>query len=484
MILKSLQENKEIKKHNSSYDYLNKIQQLDLKLTDYYHNKIKIEPKLNRKLVSFQANKTNAYYRWYKYKEAFSSDLAEYLANQYFQTQKKILDPFAGIGTTLFSCSQLGFDTEGIEILPIGQHIIEANLIARAINNDQDIINRLKHWQINKIWNGEGHTKDFNILPITQAAYTKETEYKIKRYLAELDLEEPNTRKILLFALLCVLESISFTRKDGQYLRWDYRSGRRKGKSTFNKGQILSFDEAITNKLNEIIQDILIGDINKDLFSYLENKPARGKINILKGSCLNILPTLKTESYGGIITSPPYCNRYDYTRTYALEHALLGINNSELASLRQAMLSCTVENKQKDLLSLNNEWSKAIKICDRLTLLQEIINYLEYKKEQKELNNQGIARMVKNYFYEIACVIQECYRVLKKDSFLCMINDNVRYAGASISVDLILSKIAEDIGFSIENILVLSQGKGNSSQQMGKHGRIPLRKCIYIWKKK
>lgn len=484
MILKSLQENKKQKKYNSSYDYLNKIQQLDLKLTDYYSKQIKIEPKLNRKLVSFQANKTNAYYRWYKYKEAFSSDLAEYLANQYFQTPKKILDPFAGIGTTLFSCSQLGFDTEGIEILPIGQHIIEANLIARAINNDRDIINRLKYWQINKIWNGEGHTKDFNILPITKAAYTKETEYKIKRYLAELNLEEPNTRKILFFALLCVLESISFTRKDGQYLRWDYRSGRRKGKSTFDKGQILSFDEAITNKLNEIIQDILIGDTNKDLFSYLENKPARGKINILKGSCLNILPTLKTESYGGIITSPPYCNRYDYTRTYALEHALLGINNSELASLRQAMLSCTVENKQKDLLSLNNEWSKAINVCDRLSLLQEIINYLDYKKEQKELNNQGIARMVKNYFYEIACVIQECYRVLKKDSFICMVNDNVRYAGASISVDLILSKIAEDIGFSIENILVLPQGKGNSSQQMGKHGRIPLRKCIYIWKKK
>lgn len=124
-----------------------------------------------------------------------------------------------------------------------------------------------------------------------------------------------------------------------------------------------------------------------------------------------------------------------------------------------------------------------INICDNLNLLQETIDYLDYKKEQKELNNRGIARMVKNYFYEMACVIQECYRVLEKDSFMCMVNDNVRYAGASISVDLILSKIAEDIGFTIENILVLPKGKGNSSQQMGKHGRISLRKCIYIWKK-
>ena len=91
--------------------------------------------------------------------------------------------------------------------------------------------------------------------------------------------------------------------------------------------------------------------------------------------------------------------------------------------------------------------------------------------------------MVRGYFYEMACVIQECFRTLKKNSFMFMVNDNVRYAGAAISVDMILSKIAEDLGFSVENILVLPQGKGNSSQQMGKHGREALRKCVYVWKK-
>ena len=64
-----------------------------------------------------------------------------------------------------------------------------------------------------------------------------------------------------------------------------------------------------------------------------------------------------------------------------------------------------------------------------------------------------------------------------------MVNDNVRYAGISISVDMICSKIAEDLGFKIENILILPQGKGNSSQQMDKHGKKDLRKCVYVWKK-
>jgi hypothetical protein len=95
----------------------------------------------------------------------------------------------------------------------------------------------------------------------------------------------------------------------------------------------------------------------------------------------------------------------------------------------------------------------------------------------------GIPRMVRGYFYEMACVIQECFRVLKPGALLFMVNDNVRYAGASIPVDTILSDFAEKMGFTVESILVLPSDKGNSSQQMGNHGRDPLRKCVYVWKK-
>jgi hypothetical protein len=91
--------------------------------------------------------------------------------------------------------------------------------------------------------------------------------------------------------------------------------------------------------------------------------------------------------------------------------------------------------------------------------------------------------MVRGYFYEMACVISESARVLKKGAHLIMVNDNVRYAGASISVDIILTELAERMGLVAEHILVLPNGKGNSSQQMGVHGREQLRKCVYVWRK-
>jgi len=476
--LSSIQE----KKLNSNDDYLMNIQKLDDELAGYFSTALAVDENLTRQLVSFQANKQRAHYRWYKYKEAFSHSLIEYLITKYKINKGKVLDPFAGAGTTLFTCSEFGYDADGIELLPVGQKIIDANILVRS-GYKKKIIDRLTYWNSEKIWNKEGDTKDFEVLRITQGAYPKDTELKIKRYLYDIEQENAEVREILLFALLCVLESISFTRKDGQYLRWDYRSGRRNGKNTFDKGSIFSFDEAITKKFGEILFDISSMNPNSDLFSLIESNSGPGTVKIIKDSCLEVLPSIRARKYSGIITSPPYCNRYDYTRTYALEHAILGITESELLSLRQAMLSCTVENKEKELGALNANWTRALDICDHQKLLQEILNYLDYKKERKELNNSGIARMVRGYFYEMACVLQECHRILKKHGYMFMVNDNVRYAGASISVDLILSKIAEDLGFNIKHILVLAQGKGNSSQQMGKHGRENLRKCVYVWQK-
>ena len=461
---------------------LKEIEGIDHSLYQYFSDALVVDDALTRKIVSFQSNKNRAYYKWYKYKEAFSADLVEYLFHKYKINKGKILDPFAGSGTALFTASSLGYDADGIEVLPVGQKIIKANILSRGTNK-QNILSGLEKWLHQEPWNAKGEIKNFEVLRITDGAYSSDTHHKISRYLKEIEYEPCDVREILLFALLCILESISYTRKDGQYLRWDYRSGRINCKNTFDKGEILSFDSAISKKINEIKRDLSLGDVKNDLFSYLKNDVQAGKMSLLKGSCLDILPTLKNRSYSGVITSPPYCNRYDYTRTYALEHAILGINESTLTGLRQVMLSCTVENKSKNIVELNSEWKDAVKICDNLPLLQKILEYLEYKKNKKELNNDGIARMVRGYFYEMSCVIQECYRILDKDGTMFMVNDNVRYAGATISVDTILSKIAEDIGFQVKNILVSPQGKGNSSQQMGKHGREAVRKCVYIWKK-
>jgi len=212
----------------------------------------------------------------------------------------------------------------------------------------------------------------------------------------------------------------------------------------------------------------------------------RGAVKIMAGSCLHVLPTMPAASIDGLITSPPYCNRYDYTRTYALELAMLGVDEARIRELRQAMVSCTVENREKaELQSLFSAevYQGASAAFDSQRQLQAILGYLDDQKSVKALNNPGIPRMVKNYFFEMALVIFECARILRPGAPLVMVNDNVRYGGATIPVDLILSDIAAQAGFDVEVIWVLPKGKGNSSQQMGAHGREEARKCIYVWRR-
>jgi DNA modification methylase len=89
---------------------LTQIERLDRKLLRRFTDKLTVQPVLTRPLVSFQANKTRAVYRWYKYKEAFSAALIEYFLNRYQLTAGRILDPFAGSGTALFIASENGLD--------------------------------------------------------------------------------------------------------------------------------------------------------------------------------------------------------------------------------------------------------------------------------------------------------------------------------------------------------------------------------------
>lgn len=460
---------------------LQQIGELDNELEECYREQLVVNTDLDRRLVSFQANKSANGHRWCKYKEGFSADLIRYVLDA-VSPKGRLIDPFAGSGTTLFVGAERGFDTLGIELLPSSAEIIELRRDVQLADS-ASLADQLREFVKRQSWVKRGKRKTFQVLPITNGAYPDETLKLLERYLHDADsAPDPLFSRMLRFGALCILESISYTRKDGQYLRWDYRSRRRQGAKKFDKGEILGFTDAITQKLRQIADDL---DSEGLLFEFKDDA-AKGEIELKRGSCLDVLPTLKARSFGGLITSPPYCNRYDYTRTYALELAMLGADEQQIKDLRQAMVSCTVENRFKEGIEDNftrQRYNTATRAFEEQELLQTILGYLNNCREQGTLNNTGIPRMVHNYFREMALVIAECSRILKPGAPFVMVNDNVRYQGAHVPVDLILSDIAKSVGFDVETIWALPKGKGNSSQQMGKHGRIEIRKCVYVWRR-
>lgn len=463
------------------------------RLYDKLQDKLETANNLSRKVVSFQANKEEPFYRWFKYKEGFSSSLVKYFLETYCPKGGKVLDPFAGAGTTLFAASEMDCDSYGIELLPVGIFAMQTRQAVAGVNvsNFRKIVKEL--WQ--QVQNIQETTVSIRHIPITKDAFPDETEELLNKYLTYCEkIDDKQVQTILRFAAFAVLEEISYTRKDGQYLRWDYRSKRDLSGKPFDKGKISSFQEAVTAKLNQIICD-LSPTQTTTLFSDQTETNGNGKygdVHIINGSCLEQLPELEEGFFDFVITSPPYCNRYDYTRTYALELVFLGNDNEQVRKLRQEMLSCTVENKEK-LAHLRQFYSEigklttfeqVVDVYNGSAAMSEVNFVLSELNKLEKLNNSNIARMVKNYFLEMCFVIYELARVTKSGGHCVVVNDNVRYGGEEIPVDLILSEFAEGFGFEIKKILVLPKGKGNSSQQMGNYGRTEVRKCVYVWQKR
>ncbi len=448
----------------------------------------------NRKLVSYQANKKKEVHSWIKYKEGFSSELVKSFILEFgLGKNDYVLDPFLGSGTTLLTAYVEGVNSVGIDILPLCYEIAEVKskifeYDLEELNNAYSELCGLKPDMV------EGQ---INYIKITESAYPKETESELAYYegwIKKSDYSE-NTKKLLKLVITSILEDVSYTRKDGQYLRWDYRSekvkqankkrneaGKPQLKTLFNKGDIPSVRDSFLAGFKSAIQDI------ENMQSTKHNS---AEIKILKESVLYALPKLESDKFSAVITSPPYCNRYDYTRTYALELAYMGVNEKKIRELRQSQLSCTVENKcklqqlEEYYRSLNriSDYEKIVQIIENNSVLNEINHALQNRLENGEINNKGILSMVNEYFTELTFVFYELYRTCKPHAKVVFVNDNVRYAGEVIPVDFLSTDIAEKIGFKPVKIYVLKQKKGNSSQQMDKYGRLPMRKSITVWEK-
>lgn len=449
--------------------------------------------KFTRKTVSFQGNKGQILHSWIKYREGFSADLVELLIEDFdLKPGDRLLEPFSGSGTTLLVAKSMGIDAMGIEILPVCHLAWEA----KSMVFDYELAELADILQIVQDIKIEDIQEEFPHLVITRTAFSEKTEQDLMfftHWVENADMSR-NAQELIKLILTSILEEVSFTRKDGQYLRWDRRAKKiqdrnkkrlEKGKKPIkgmHKGDLPSVRDSLIAALETIIEDI----------EAIQSKPiAISQQKLLRGSSLEILPKLEAEQFAGVITSPPYCNRYDYTRTYALELAYLGCGEDGIRDLRQSQLSCTVEHRSKlEILRKNyqsigrvDHYDSILHIIQSNAAFNEINSALNERWDRGEINNKGILPMVEGYFAELTFIFSEIFRTCKSGAKVAFVNDNVRYGGEVIPVDLLTTNLAEQVGFEPVKVYVLPQRKGNSSQQMGKFGREALRKSITVWKK-
>lgn len=398
-------------------------------------------------LVSYVGNRAVPILRLYRYKEAFSFELVRELFRRLGVTSSDyVFDPFMGMGTTLFAAMLHGVHSIGIDRLPIA-HFVAQTLplffacqpgeIAKAFERLQSVVAEIDPAPV---------AMDVAIMPL---AFDEATLLELRRWKAAIDTLDGNLHEIFLLLFFAVLEATSFTSKDGQFLRL------RRNKKTMNP------PDALQAKVLEAEQDL---EAVRRLFSnWREARNFLPKVFLGDARDLSTVPFDRPPTV--VITSPPYVNRYDYTRSYCLELCFHFVRDfNELKALRFGLLRSHIESKVRA-----DEQPPHPVIAEVVELLQG-----------KQLNNPRIPSMLVGYFIDMQKVIRELARVLACGARVALVVGNVRFEGEIVPVDLVLSEMAEQVGFRVREIII-TRYKGNSSQQMGRYGRVPVRESIVVW---
>jgi site-specific DNA-methyltransferase (cytosine-N4-specific) len=414
-----------------------------------YAGRLREELSLSR-LVSYVGNRNIPFLRLYRYKEAFAFEFVrEFLRRFRLTREDYAFDPFAGMGTTPFACWLEGIPSVGLDRLPIA--VFVANALLRLPS--------LRPGQLSKRYLAlEKHVASAEPaeialdVPIMSLAFDPGILTRLRRWKRLIDdLEEPEQSALLLL-FFAILENCSHTSKDGQFLRL---TSSKKGTDP---------DEALRRKVAEAEDDL--NRFSQGLVADLERVEERLP-RVFLGDAREPQEAVFARPLSAIITSPPYANRYDYTRTYSLELCFHFVKNfQELRSLRHSVLRSHIEAR-----TLAHEEPPHPAVAEVIASLQS-----------HELNNPRIPFMLLGYFVDMAKVIAAWGKRMASGGQVAMVVDNVRFQGEHVPVDLILCELAEAEEFETHEILI-SRYKGNSSQQMGKYGRMPVRESVVVWRK-
>lgn len=401
-------------------------------------------------MVSYVRNKDVPILRLYRYKEAFAFRFVqEFIRRFQLNSDDYLFDPFCGMGTTLFAAMQYQIPALGIDRLPVAVFVAQTLPLFFSIEPQvlrttfEELRLRVRHAQPAAIASD---------VAIMNAAFPEETLLALRRWKSVIDTLPSPLRDVFLLLFFSILEPCSYTAKDGQFLRLK------------RDKPVAHPEEMLKKKVYEAEKDI---QAVRNLWA--EDKLLKFIPTVQVGDARDLTGVSFVRPPTAIITSPPYANRYDYTRTYSLELCFHFVKSfEELKALRFSILRSHIESK--------------VHAHERPPhpVIEEVVHVL--RERSQTLNNPKIPDMLTAYFVDMQKVIREWARVLAPHAQVAMVVDNVRFEGELVPVDLVLSEMAEEVGFIVKQILV-ARYKGNSSQQMGKFGRVPVRESVLIWQK-
>ncbi len=411
--------------------------QYQMTLPDF-HEKQKYNRQLNR-----LDERDKKFHDWYRFVLSFPPRLVrDYLEDFGINNQHKVLDPFCGTGTTLVECKLRGIECIGVEAAPFAHfassvktdwNIKPDRLKQYAEDIADNSLNELKKQGIDDCIPFSGDIKKISLKTLE----AKSEKLLIKNSVSPLPLhkvltllahiEKKTIEPYYRYALLALAKALVFFISNLHF-------GPEVGvKNIKDDVPVIS---AWLSEMNKMTRDIksLIGR-------------TMTVCKVFSGDSRHVGKIVPPNSIDAVITSPPYPNEKDYSRTTRLESVILGFmkDRSELRSFKKNLIRSNTRGVYKgdddDIWIADNKEINSI--AERI------------EKRRIELGkNSGFERLyaavTRLYFGGMARHLSALRAVLKPGAKLAyVVGDQASYLRIMIRTGQILADIARSSGYEV-----------------------------------
>jgi len=387
-----------------------------------------------------------AFHDWYRFVLSFPPHLVNsYIKDFDLDGKHVILDPFCGTGTTLVESKLHGIKAIGLE----------SNIFAHfasSVKVDWDIDPELLKKKARHIAN--------SALELLKAEGFDDNSLS-KRHAKEYPLRDLDPEA----ASLLLTNSISPLPLHKTLILLD--SLREHTEQPFFRHALLALANALVFKISNLHfgPEVGVGKLKMDVpVVALWLHEVDGIVKDLKlvqgrsyssakvylGDARDVSGIIEPNSVDAVITSPPYPNEKDYTRTTRLESVILGFikNKAELKEMKKSFIRSNTRGVYK-----GDEDDKYVKDHPEIQRIAESI-----EKRRKELGKDSgferlYGRVTRLYFGGMARHLAGLRPVLRPGAQLAyVVGDQASYLRILIRTGRLLGDIAEALGYELMRI--------------------------------
>lgn len=387
---------------------------------------------------------------WYRFVLSYPAHIIRTYVERFgLDAKHNVLDPFCGTGTTIVECKKLGIPSCGIEPNPMAVFASRTK-VDWEIDADQLIAHAshiakltLEQFDAQGIQD-EGALELFGRQIKPQAAL-RELPPELVKILLTDSISPLPLHKVLV--LIEVLEA----NREPRLLAHEHIA---LAKSLVNEISNLHFGPEIgvgAIKKDSAVVGPWLRAVKREAedIRHLQSKAATPAI-VHQADARDLAILLQPASVDAVITSPPYPNEKDYTRTTRLESVLLGFIKSkdDLRRLKQNLVRSNTRSVYK-----SDTDDRLVENHDAIQQIAEAIERRRIELGKTSGFERLYARVTKLYFGGMLRHLMELRPVLRPGAQLAyVVGDQASYLRVMIRTGQLLADLAKSVGYEVVGI--------------------------------